>query len=97
MLGRVKKSEIQFTQPIFDLFSHFCARRLKNAQLQCATYQIVDKYQRKDKELVAKIKCESYYTKYFCVGGIITQLICRSDKIVMPTILQKYVVNWYNT
>ena len=24
-------------------------------------------------------------------------LICSNDKIVMPTILQKYVVNWYHT
>ena len=24
-------------------------------------------------------------------------LICKNDKIVVPKILQKYVVNWYHT
>ena len=33
---------------------------------------------------------------YFCGGGIVTQLICRSDRIIMTNILQKYVVNWYH-
>ena len=31
---------------------------------------MIDKYQRKDKELVAKIKRENYYNKYFCGRGL---------------------------
>ena len=32
-----------------------------------------------------------------CGGAIVTQSICRSDKIIMTNILQKCVVNWYHT
>ena len=58
---------------------------------------MIGKYQRKEKELEDKIKHADYHTKYFCGGGIITQLIFKSDKIVPPTILQKYRGNWYKT
>ena len=51
------------------------------------THQKIYKYQRKEKELVAKLKHANYHTKYFCGGGIATQLICRSDNIVRPKIL----------
>ena len=58
---------------------------------------MIDKYQLKDKELVAKLKSANYHTKYFHGGGIVTHLICRSDKTVIPKILRKCVVNWYKT
>ena len=47
--------------------------------------------------MVETLKFANYYTKYFCGGGNIFMLICKNDKIVVPTILQKYVVNWYHT
>ena len=43
-------------------------------------YLIIDKYQWKDKELVEKLKHESYHIKYFCGGVKVTQLICISEK-----------------
>ena len=61
------------------------------------TYRKIDKYQRKEKDLAAKLKHKNYHTKSFCGGGIITQLICRSDNIVRPKTLRNYVVNWYHT
>src|SRR5687767_5853606 len=30
-------------------------------------------------------------------GGITRQLICHKNKIGVPTILQKHVINWYHT
>ena len=59
-----------------------------------------NKYRKKSteyKELVDKLKRVNYHTKYFHGGGIATQLICRSDKIIMLTILQNYVVDGYQT
>ena len=32
------------------------------------TYQIIDKYQCKYKELVDKLKCKNCHDKYFCEG-----------------------------
>ena len=61
------------------------------------TYRMIDKYQRKDKNLIAKLKSATYHTKSFRGGGKVTDLICKGDKIVLPTILQKYAVNWYHT
>ena len=58
---------------------------------------MIDKYQHKDKELLSKLKRANYHTKYFRGVEIFTKLICRSDKIVIQIILQKYVVNWYKT
>ena len=40
---------------------------------------MLDKYQQKGKELIDKLKHANYHTKYFSVGGKVTQLICRSD------------------
>ena len=40
---------------------------------------MIDKYQRKYKELVDKLKRANYPTKYFRGGGIVTQVIYRSD------------------
>ena len=57
---------------------------------------MIYKYQGKDKELPDKIKSAKYHTKYFCRGGKFTQLIYRSEKFVMPKVLQKYGVNWYH-
>ena len=46
--------------------------------------------------MVETFKCANYHTKYLRGGGNIFMLICKSDKIFVPTILQKYVVNWYH-
>ena len=61
------------------------------------TFRIIDKYQFKYKGLVEKIKCAICHNKYLYWGGKVTHIICRSDIIFMPTIIQNYAVNWYHT
>ena len=56
-----------------------------------------DKHQQKYNELVDYLEHTNYSTKYFCGGRMITQLICRSDKVVLQNYLQNYVVNGYKT
>ena len=36
--------------------------------------RMIEKYQRKDKALVAKLKCTNYYAKYFLQVGIVIQM-----------------------
>ena len=57
---------------------------------------MIYKFKRKNKELAAKLKCANLNNN-FCGGGIFTQLTCRSDKNFILKILQRYIVNWYQT
>ena len=43
------------------------------------TYRMIDKYKRKYQQLLAKLKCANYCTKYFHEGGIVTHLIFKGD------------------
>ena len=61
------------------------------------TYKIMDKYQRKDKEILNKLKMKVYHAKDFRGGGTTRMLVCYNDKIVIPKILQRYVLHWYHT
>ena len=61
------------------------------------TYQMIDKHQHKYKELVEKLKRANYHTKYFRWGKNKFMLIYKNDKIVVPTMIWKYAVNWYHT
>ena len=47
--------------------------------------------------MAEKIKRANYHTEYFCGDRNKFMLICKNDKIVVPKILQKYVVSWYHT
>ena len=60
-------------------------------------HRTINKYQRKDKELVEKSKCANYHPKTFREGINIFLFIYKNDKIVVPTIFQRYAVNWYHT
>ena len=44
-----------------------------------------------------KLERTNYHTKYFRGGRNSFILIYKNDKIIVPKILQKYVVNWYHT
>ena len=77
------------------LADSYCVDKLDISTLPL-TYQIIWRYQQKEKWLVAKPKQENYHTQYFCGGGILTLWIFRSDEIVIPKILQNYAVNWYH-
>ena len=46
----------------------YCVNKFDGNAFQ-QTYQIIDKYQWKDKELLEKLKCTNYDTKYFSGGG----------------------------
>ena len=59
------------------------------------TYLKINEYLRKEEELVEKLKRTNNHTKYLREGGNIFILIYKNDKIVVPTIIQEYVVNWY--
>ena len=62
-------------------------------------YKQIAFYQRKDRDLLTKLKCDStvYHIKSFCGGGKKVDLICRNDKIVIPTTLHRRVIEWYHS
>jgi hypothetical protein len=62
------------------------------------SYQLIGKFQSKDKEILAEIKKTKsrYAIKPFEGGGTTRNLICYGDKIVVPKKLQPRVVQWYH-
>jgi Integrase zinc binding domain/RNase H-like domain found in reverse transcriptase len=62
-------------------------------------YKQIALHQRKDKDLMSKLHTTStgYQLKAFCGGGKKRDLICCNDKIVIPSTLQKRVVEWYHS
>ena len=62
-------------------------------------YKQIAFYQCKDCDLLTKLKCNStvYHIKSFCGGGKKLDLICHNDKIVIPTMLHRHVVEWYHS
>ena len=61
----------------------YCVDKL-DGNIFLLTYQMINKYQGKDKELVDKLKCAIFHNNYFFRGEKFTQIICRNDKIVVP-------------
>ena len=61
-------------------------------------YKIIAHHQWKQKDLVSKLHKDhkGFQIKSFCGGGKKRDLICYNDKIVIPTTLQKRVVEWYH-
>ena len=51
------------------------------------TYQTIEKYQRKLKNLVEKMKSANYHAKSFRGGGNTNILIYKNDKFSVPKIL----------
>ena len=88
-----------FLQHLHYMADHFA---LDDEDLPEDAYPLQYKYiavqQRKDKELLSKLKqgSNAYHVKSFCGGGKKRDLICRNDKIVIPTNLQRRVVKWYH-
>ena len=59
---------------------------------------LIDQYQRKDPILIAKYKICTYKNSSFYGGSnIYLNPITCNDNIVIPLILQGYVLNWYHT
>jgi hypothetical protein len=61
-------------------------------------YKIIAIHQRKQSDLLTKLKKsqDGFHIKSFYGGGKKRDLICRNDKIVIPTTLQRRVVEWYH-
>jgi hypothetical protein len=61
-------------------------------------YKIIAQYQRKQEDLVSKVHKthKGFQIKSFCGGGKKRDLICHNEKIVIPTALQRRVVEWYH-
>ena len=59
---------------------------------------MIEIYQRSEPIITAKYKDGTYHKGSFCGGiNIDIKLITCKDKIVIPSILQSYVVHWYYT
>src|SRR5687768_645373 len=43
------------------------------------------------------VKNNLYHAQFLYGGGITKQLICHKEKIVVLTLLQKHVIDWYHT
>src|SRR5687767_4251471 len=64
------------------------------------SYDKLEKAQQADKQLLKNLNMDKnnmYHTQFFHGGGVTKQLICHKDKIVVPTLLQKHVIDWYHT
>lgn len=61
------------------------------------TYELIDKEQQKDNELLEALRKNQYSVNAFC-GGDNTKrdLICHNGKIVIPASLRRRVVEWYH-
>ena len=63
------------------------------------SYSKLDIAQRSDASIkkILKNASSSYYIKDFYGGGKTRSLVCYNDKIVVPTQLQRHVIDWYHT
>ena len=62
-------------------------------------YKMISGEQKKDKNLFKLLQSNTpgFHIKAFCGGGKKRELICHNNKIVIPSSLQKRVVDWYHT
>ena len=63
------------------------------------SFQQLEKAQQADKQLMKILKMDKtmYHLHSFHGGGKTRQLICFKEKIVVPKMLQKHVIDWYHT
>lgn len=61
-------------------------------------YKTIALYQRQEKDILTTLTKghNGFHLKAFCGGGKKRDLICRHDKIVIPTILRERIVTWYH-
>ena len=60
------------------------------------TYKTIFKHQQQDKLLLKEATTSNYEIKSFHGAGNIRKLITKQDKIVIPSTLQKRLVEWYH-
>ena len=63
------------------------------------SYATLDTAQHVDPDIKKVLQQDNskYHLKDFHGGGITRVLVCYNDKIVVPTALQKHVIDWYHT
>ena len=60
--------------------------------------KLIQKYQRLEPSIIVKYKNGTYHkVNFHGVINIDLNLITCADKIVIPSILQSYVLHWYHT
>ena len=61
-------------------------------------YKLIAQHQTKQQDLLFKVKHkqDGFHLKSFCGGGKKRILICRQEKIIIPTTLQRRIVTWYH-
>ena len=60
--------------------------------------KLIKKYQRIETNLRAKYKDGTYHTgSFYGISNIGLNLIAFEDKIIIPTMIQSYILHWYHT
>ena len=95
-LRRAESMEAGKQLPYTTIADHFGLEELPEGTFPLR-YSILDKYQQKDQEMVKALRAGQYQTKTFRGGGKEYLLITQDGKIVVPKVLQQYVLNWYHT
>ena len=63
------------------LYDSYCVNKLDGDTFQLI-YQKIDKYKRKDKKLLAKLKCTNYRNKYFVEAELAHSLSVEVIKLL---------------
>jgi hypothetical protein len=103
----LSRLNIDSTQPISNVHNcdvHYLAEHfaLDNDELSNDIfplhYKLIQQHQQKQRDLFIKLqkKQDGFHLKSFCGGGKKRTLICRHEKIIIPTTLQRRIVTWYH-
>mgnify|MGYP003331710574 CR=1 FL=1 len=86
-----------FTGNLLDLADLFAGETLPyNTYL--LSFKLIQKEQKRNTKLVKHAaKTKGYAIQNFHGGGNTRQLICKDGKIVIPSLLQSHVIEWYHT
>jgi transposase InsO family protein len=79
---------------------YWYAKEEKTYDSHPLSYDKLEAAQKADKQLLKNMELDKnnmYHTQFFHGGGITKQLICHKEKIVVPKLLQKHVIDWYHT
>ena len=89
--------EAHFTDEIRSHLYCYAHEELSDDEMPLS-YQILGAHQSKDKQMLKKLKQKNspYALQSFHGGGTQRELICYKNKIVVPTTLQKRIVDWYH-
>ena len=59
--------------------------------------KLIDHYHREDSILMEILNSVEYIKGYFCGIRNTTNLVMFNDKIVIPQLIQRYIMKWYHT